>query len=137
MTLEESIQSTKVHSVLGKMGVNGRLVRSRPFRSPHHSISNIALIGGGVSPKPGEISLAHNGVLFLDELPEFKRNVLEVLRQPLEERTISVNRANYTVVYPASFMLVASILPMWLKPLAIATWTGMGGRDSFEVWIKN
>jgi len=111
MTLEESIQTTKVHSVVGKAGVKGGLISSRPFRSPHHSISDIALIGGGGSPKPGEISLAHNGVLFLDELPEFKRQVLEVLRQPLEERVIHVSRANYTVVYPASFMLVASMNP--------------------------
>jgi len=111
MTLEESIQTTKVHSIAGKTGAEGGLVRTRPFRSPHHSISDIALIGGGVSPKPGEISLSHNGVLFLDELPEFRRNVLEVLRQPLEERLIHVSRANYTVVYPASFMLVASMNP--------------------------
>jgi magnesium chelatase family protein len=111
MTLEESIQTTKVHSIVGKTGDKDGLIRSRPFRSPHHSISDIALIGGGISPKPGEISLAHNGVLFLDELPEFKRNVLEVLRQPLEEREIHVSRANYTVVYPASFMLVASMNP--------------------------
>ncbi|MEN8203494.1 MAG: YifB family Mg chelatase-like AAA ATPase [Bacteroidota bacterium] len=111
MTLEESIQTTRVHSVVGKMGAKGGLVSTRPFRSPHHSISDIALIGGGASPKPGEISLAHNGVLFLDELPEFKRNVLEVLRQPLEERIIQVSRANYTVVYPANFMLVASMNP--------------------------
>lgn len=111
MTLEESIQTTKVHSVLGKMGAKEKLVSVRPFRSPHHSISDIALIGGGVSPRPGEISLAHNGVLFLDELPEFRRHVLEVLRQPLEERIMHVSRANYTVVYPASFMLVASMNP--------------------------
>jgi magnesium chelatase family protein len=111
MTLEESIQTTKVHSVAGKAGSGEGLVKIRPFRSPHHSISDIALIGGGVFPKPGEISLAHNGVLFLDELPEFRRHVLEVLRQPLEERLIHVSRANYTVVYPANFMLVASMNP--------------------------
>jgi len=111
MTLQESLETTKIHSVAGKIESNGKLVTTRPFRSPHHTISNIALIGGGVSPKPGEISLAHNGVLFLDELPEFKRNVLEVLRQPVEERSINVSRANYTVVYPASFMLIASMNP--------------------------
>ncbi len=111
MTLQESLQTTKIHSVAGKIESNGKLVTIRPFRSPHHTISDIALIGGGVSPKPGEISLAHNGVLFLDELPEFKKNVLEVLRQPVEERSINVSRANYTVVYPASFMLIASMNP--------------------------
>lgn len=111
MTLEESIQTTKVYSIVGKTGVKGGLVRTRPFRSPHHTISDIALIGGGASPKPGEISLAHNGVLFLDELPEFKRHVLEVLRQPLEEMVIQVSRANYSVIYPARFMLVASMNP--------------------------
>lgn len=111
MSIEESLQTTKIHSVAGKIGTNGKLVTMRPFRSPHHTISDIALIGGGNSPQPGEISLAHNGVLFMDELPEFKRHVLEVLRQPLEERTINVSRARYTVVYPASFMLVASMNP--------------------------
>lgn len=111
MTLEESIQTTKIHSVAGKISSNNNLVVIRPFRSPHHSISNLGLIGGGANPRPGEISLAHNGILFLDELPEFKRHVLEVLRQPLEERTINVSRANYTVVYPANFMLVASMNP--------------------------
>jgi len=111
MNLEEALQTTKIHSVAGKIGAKENLITIRPFRSPHHSISDIALIGGGNSPKPGEISLAHNGVLFLDELPEFKRHVLEVLRQPLEERFINVSRANYTVEYPASFMLVASMNP--------------------------
>lgn len=111
MTLNESLQTTKVHSVAGKIDANVQLITVRPFRSPHHSISNIGLIGGGASPRPGEISLAHNGVLFLDELPEFKRHVLEVLRQPLEEHSIRVSRANYSVVYPANFMLVASMNP--------------------------
>jgi magnesium chelatase family protein len=111
LTVEESLQTTKIHSVAGKMGDEKNLVTKRPFRSPHHSISDIALIGGGSSPQPGEISLAHNGVLFMDELPKFRRHVLEVLRQPLEERAIHVSRANYTVVYPASFMLVASMNP--------------------------
>lgn len=111
MTLEESLQTTKIHSVAGKMGASGALVSARPFRAPHHSISDIGLIGGGATPRPGEISLAHNGVLFLDELPEFRRHVLEVLRQPLEERAIHVSRASYAVVYPASFMLVASMNP--------------------------
>lgn len=111
MTLEESLQTTKIHSVAGKMDANASLVTTRPFRSPHHSISDIGMIGGGATPRPGEISLAHNGVLFLDELPEFKRHVLEVLRQPLEERIINVSRANYAVVYPANFMLVASMNP--------------------------
>jgi magnesium chelatase family protein len=111
MSLEESIQTTKIHSVAGKISSDNHLITRRPFRSPHHSISNLGLIGGGANPRPGEISLAHNGILFLDELPEFKRHVLEVLRQPIEERTINVSRANYTVVYPANFMLVASMNP--------------------------
>jgi magnesium chelatase family protein len=111
MTLEESLQTTKIHSVAGKLLSRENLVTRRPFRSPHHSSSDIALIGGGNSPKPGEVSLAHNGVLFMDELPEYKRHVLEVLRQPLEERTIHISRANYTASYPANFMLVASMNP--------------------------
>jgi magnesium chelatase family protein len=111
LTMEESLQTTKVHSVAGKLMSDEYLVTHRPFRSPHHSSSDIALIGGGSQPRPGEISLAHNGVLFLDELPEYKRHVLEVLRQPLEERVIHVSRANYTVVYPANFMLVAAMNP--------------------------
>jgi len=111
LTLEEALQTTKIHSVAGKLITHDHLVTSRPFRSPHHSSSDIALIGGGNTPKPGEVSLAHNGVLFLDELPEFRRHVLEVLRQPLEERAIHVSRANYSVIYPADFMLVASMNP--------------------------
>lgn len=111
LTLEESLQTTKIHSVAGMLMQDEYLVTRRPFRSPHHSSSDIALIGGGNHPRPGEVSLAHNGVLFLDELPEYRRHVLEVLRQPLEERTIHVSRANYSVVYPANFMLIASMNP--------------------------
>lgn len=111
MSLQESLETTKIHSVAGKTDSTISLVRTRPFRSPHHSISAVALIGGGARPQPGEISLAHNGVLFLDELPEFQRHVLEVLRQPLEERSIIISRAEYNVEYPAGFMLVASMNP--------------------------
>jgi len=110
-TLKESLETTKIHSVAGKIGVDASLMTQRPFRSPHHTISNVAMVGGGSYPQPGEISLAHNGILFLDELPEFNRNVLEVLRQPLEDRVITVSRARSTVVYPANFMLVASMNP--------------------------
>ena len=111
MTLEESLETTKIHSVAGTIHLSSGIVALRPFRSPHHTISDVALVGGGNTPQPGEISLAHNGVLFLDELPEFKRNVLEVLRQPLEERKISISRAKFSVDYPSSFMLVASMNP--------------------------
>ncbi|MBS3915806.1 MAG: YifB family Mg chelatase-like AAA ATPase [Bacteroidetes bacterium] len=111
MTLHESLETTKVHSVAGKLGNKASLVSQRPFRSPHHTISDVALVGGGNHPQPGEISLAHNGVLFLDELPEFKRTVLEVMRQPLEERRVTISRAKWAVEYPASFMLVASMNP--------------------------
>jgi magnesium chelatase family protein len=111
MTLDEALETTKIHSVAGKMGKETGLVTLRPYRSPHHTISDVALVGGGSSPQPGEISLAHNGVLFMDELPEFKRNVLEVLRQPLEDRCITVSRSRFTVEYPANFMLVASMNP--------------------------
>ncbi|MDX2429295.1 MAG: YifB family Mg chelatase-like AAA ATPase [Bacteroides sp.] len=111
MALEESLETTVIHSVAGNMGREHGIIQTRPFRTPHHSISNIAMIGGGSSPQPGEISLAHNGVLFLDELPEFRRHVLEVLRQPLEDREIHVSRANYRVVYPSDFVLVAAMNP--------------------------
>ena len=111
MNLHEALETTKIHSVAGKLGSSSGLVAQRPFRSPHHTISDVALVGGGNHPQPGEISLAHNGVLFLDELPEFKRTVLEVMRQPLEERRVTISRARWTVEYPASFMLVASMNP--------------------------
>lgn len=115
LTLEEALETTKIHSVAGltnkRRGANGSLIVQRPFRSPHHTITDVALVGGGTNPHPGEISLAHNGVLFLDELPEYKRSALEVLRQPLEDRHITVSRTKETVDYPASFMLVAAMNP--------------------------
>lgn len=111
LTLREALETTKIHSVAGKIDRDTSLMTRRPFRSPHHTISDVALVGGGQFPQPGEISLAHNGVLFLDELPEFKRTVLEVMRQPLEDRVITISRAKSTVEYPASFMLVSSMNP--------------------------
>ncbi len=111
MTLDEAVEATKIHSVAGKLGETAGLLRARPFRAPHHLTSQVALVGGGQSPQPGEVSLAHNGVLFLDELPEFGRNVLEVLRQPLEDKTITVSRAKYSIEYPANFTLVAAMNP--------------------------
>lgn len=111
LTLQEALEATKIHSVAGKLGTRASLIARRPFRSPHHSISDAALVGGGSFPQPGEISLAHNGVLFLDELPEFKRSVLEVMRQPLEERKVSISRARMAVEFPANFMLIASMNP--------------------------
>ena len=111
LSLQEALETTKIHSVAGKMTANDTLITSRPFRSPHHTISDVALVGGGGNPQPGEISLAHNGVLFLDELPEFKRSVLEVMRQPLEDRVVTISRAKSTIDYPASFMLISSMNP--------------------------
>jgi len=111
MTLHEALETTKIHSVVGRVKEHAGLMAQRPFRSPHHTISNVALVGGGSYPQPGEISLSHNGVLFLDELPEFKREVLEVMRQPLEDREVTISRAKFTVTYPSSFMLVASMNP--------------------------
>lgn len=111
LSLHEALETTKIHSVAGKLPTNTSLVAHRPFRSPHHTISDVALVGGGGMPQPGEISLAHNGVLFLDELPEFKRTVLEVMRQPMEERRVSISRAKVSIDFPASFMLIASMNP--------------------------
>lgn len=111
LSLKESLETTKIHSVAGKLTKGSSLITTRPFRGPHHTISQVAMVGGGATPQPGEISLAHNGVLFLDELPEFNRSVLEVLRQPLEDRHITISRARYTLEYPASFMLIASMNP--------------------------
>ena len=111
MTLSEALETTKIHSVVGRVKEHSGIMAQRPFRSPHHTISNVALVGGGSYPQPGEISLSHNGVLFLDELPEFKREVLEVMRQPLEDREVTISRAKFTVTYPSSFMLVASMNP--------------------------
>jgi len=111
LSISEALETTKIHSVAGKLPENATLISRRPFRSPHHSISDVALVGGGGIPQPGEISLAHNGVLFLDELPEFKRTVLEVMRQPMEERRVTISRAKFAVDFPASFMLIASMNP--------------------------
>ncbi|MEI7662089.1 MAG: YifB family Mg chelatase-like AAA ATPase [Bacteroidota bacterium] len=111
LNMQEAVETTKIHSVAGKLGSNRSLVSIRPFRAPHHTVSNVALVGGGSIPQPGEISLAHNGVLFLDELPEFKRTVLEVLRQPMEDRVVTISRAKMTLEYPASFMLIAAMNP--------------------------
>ncbi len=111
LTLDEALETTKIHSVAGRLGRNASLIATRPFRAPHHTISDVALVGGGGNPQPGEISLAHNGVLFLDELPEFKRTVLEVMRQPMEDRKVTISRAKVSIDYPANFMLVASMNP--------------------------
>ena len=111
LTLNEALETTKIHSVAGKLSRDGGLLTTRPYRSPHHTVSDVALVGGGGNPQPGEISLAHNGVLFLDELPEFKRSVLEVMRQPMEERRVTISRAKVSIEYPSNFMLVASMNP--------------------------
>jgi magnesium chelatase family protein len=111
LNLHEALETTKIHSVAGLLDSGSSLITARPYRSPHHTISDVALVGGGSNPNPGEISLAHNGVLFLDELPEFKRTVLEVMRQPMEERKVTISRARISVDYPASFMLIASMNP--------------------------
>ena len=111
LSLSESLETTKIHSVAGKLDRNSSLITQRPFRAPHHTISQVAMVGGGSFPQPGEISLAHNGVLFLDELPEFSRSVLEVLRQPLEDRCITISRVRSSINYPASLMLIASMNP--------------------------
>lgn len=111
LTIDEALETTKIHSVAGLVGANHGLLMTRPFRSPHHTVSDVALVGGGSHPRPGEISLAHNGILFLDELPEYKRQVLEVMRQPLEDRVVTISRAKMSVEYPAGFMLVASMNP--------------------------
>lgn len=111
LSLQEALEATKIHSVAGRLGKHASLLAQRPFRSPHHTISDVALVGGGGNPQPGEISLAHHGVLFLDELPEFKRSVLEVMRQPLEERKVTISRAKVSVDFPANFMLIASMNP--------------------------
>lgn len=111
MSLQEALETTEIHSVCGRLKENSGLMATRPFRAPHHSISDAALVSGGSYPQPGEISLAHNGVLFLDELPEFKRGVLEAMRQPLEDREVTISRAKFTLTYPASFTLVAAMNP--------------------------
>src|SRR5690606_18708055 len=111
LTLQEALETTKIHSVAGKLPAHVDIIAHPPFRAPHHTISDIALVGGGGTPQPGEISLAQNGVLFLDELPEYKRSALEVLRQPMEDRKVTISRARTAVDFPASFMLVASMNP--------------------------
>lgn len=111
LTLQEALETTKIFSVAGKLSKNASLIYQRPFRAPHHTVSDVALVGGGSNPHPGEISMAHNGVLFLDELPEFKRTVLEVMRQPMEERKVTISRSKFSITFPSNFMLVASMNP--------------------------
>lgn len=136
LTLEEALETTKIHSVAGKLGSEKGLLIRRPFRSPHHMASSVALVGGGTNPQPGEISLAHNGILFLDELPEFGRSMLEVLRQPLEEKQITVARAKYSVVYPANFMLVASMNPCPCGYYNHPTKDCVCGRNSVNKYVN-
>ena len=130
MTIQEALETTKVHSVAGKIADRGKIIVHRPFRDPHHSSSTAALIGGGSFPLPGEISLAHNGILFLDEVPEFRKNVLEALRQPLEDRQVVISRTRFTVTYPSSFMLVASMNP---SPVGYAVREGVAGSATREM----
>ena len=111
LSMDESLETTKIQSIIGILPSDTPLIVTRPYRSPHHTISDAGLIGGGTVPRPGEVSLAHNGVLFLDELPEFRRNVLEVMRQPLEDRQVTISRASASLTYPANFMLVAAMNP--------------------------
>ena len=128
LSLQEALEATKIHSVAGRLGKHASLLTQRPFRSPHHTISDVALVGGGGNPQPGEISLAHHGVLFLDELPEFKRSVLEVMRQPLEDRKVTISRAKVSVDFPANFMLIASMNPCpcgyYNHPEGVRLWAG-------------
>ena len=132
LSLYEALETTKIHSVAGKLTANGDLVTKRPFRSPHHTVSDVALVGGGGNPQPGEISLAHNGVLFLDELPEFKRTVLEVMRQPLEERKVTISRAKVSVDFPSNFMLIASMNPSPVVIITTQKKTAFAVRDKYS-----
>ena len=115
MSFEEALQTTRIHSSVGLLNHGQSLIATRPFRSPHHTLSDVAMVGGGAIPKPGEVSLTHNGILFLDELPEFKRNVLEVLRQPLEDESVTISRALTSITYPASIMLICAHEPLPLR----------------------
>ncbi len=139
LSLSEALETTKIHSVAGKLPQHTTLVCKRPFRNPHHTISDVALVGGGGNPQPGEISLAHNGVLFLDELPEFKRTVLEVMRQPMEERKVTISRAKVSLDFPASFMLIASMNPWSCVAYFLHLKKGgvWGGRIRKYRWNQN
>ena len=142
LSLGESLETTKIHSVAGKLKKGSSLIATRPFRSPHHTISQVAMVGGGATPQPGEISLAHNGVLFLDELPEFSRSVLEVLRQPLEDHRITISRAKYSLEYPANFQLIASMNPCSHHYFKSKVQSGISGQfpvnridEPLPVWL--